>query len=188
MSWIECGSCEEMVDVCGGTVRLPYICGRCEKDSALAIEEEDNVLCDAPYNSGVPCQNALDSMQDTKQYSPAIQTRLVHHEMDICDQFDADSELIADLRDQLDEAHAANASLTYEIDLCDGRVRAYQMLSAEVDKYAANQETKVMRLNADVEWLKARLEMEKHYHDFFKGRLTRERNRTWFEKLFGWGT
>jgi hypothetical protein len=77
MSWIECGSCEEMVDVCGGTVRLPYICGRCEKDSALAeevhglyIEEGDDLPCNVPYNSGVPCQSALDSAQAEHYLDP----------------------------------------------------------------------------------------------------------------------
>jgi hypothetical protein len=258
MSWIECSSCEEMIDVCGGAVRLPYICGRCEKDAALAIDvnedlfivecrgkqthphyppewfrsENDNtkgvfddystaleaaereqdgatleyrvvpvkecrVRTDGDYPfiaaSSVPCQSALDSVQ-AEQYSPAIQTRLIHHEMDICDQFDADSDLIAELRSQLDEAHAANASLTEEIDLCDRRVRAYQMLAAEVDKHASDQEKEIIRLQELLDkrldensGLRANLKAARFDRDFYQGLLTTERNRTWFDKLVGIG-
>jgi hypothetical protein len=86
MSWIECNNCEEMTDVCGGAVRLPYICGRCEKD---AIEED--APCDVPYNSGVPCQSALDSVDA--------------HNADVLDQFDEDTKFIDDLRLQLEQAN-----------------------------------------------------------------------------------
>jgi hypothetical protein len=108
MSWIECGSCEEMVDVCGGAVRLPYICGRCEKDSVLAIEQDT-------YNSGVPCQSALDSVQaDVYDIQDA-------HNADVLDQFDADTELInglmaetEDLKMQLSQANL-NVQIQEEI-------------------------------------------------------------------------
>jgi chromosome condensin MukBEF ATPase and DNA-binding subunit MukB len=155
MSWIECGSCEEMIDVCGGAVRLPYICGRCE-NAALAIEQDptsDDYR--AAYNSGVPCQSALDSVQTEQYIDPYAVGETdprVHamHTGDILNLFDADSELIADLRSQLDEAHADNASLTEEIDMCDRRVRAYQMLAAKVDKYAAGLEGTIEILKSEL--------------------------------------
>jgi|HubBroStandDraft_5_1064220.scaffolds.fasta_scaffold38406_2 hypothetical protein len=65
MSWIECGSCEEMVDVCGGAVHLPYICGRCEKDAALASDTHPSAyrgVGEYP-RTAVPCQSSLDSTQ-----------------------------------------------------------------------------------------------------------------------------
>jgi hypothetical protein len=190
MSWIECGSCEEMIDICGGAVRLPYICGRCEKDAALAIEQDptsDDYR--AAYNSGVPCQSALDSVQAEQYIDPYAVGETdprVHamHTGDILDQFDADSELIADLRSQLDEAHAANASLTEEIDLCDRRVRTYQMLAAEVDKYAANQEKEVARLQELLDKNSQSANMDKEYLQKW---LIQERARTWFDKLTGVG-
>jgi hypothetical protein len=92
MSWIECGSCEEMIDVCGGAVRLPYICGRCE-NAALAIEED--APCDVPYNSGVPCQSALDSVQAD-----------VYTIQDALDQFHADTELIDGLMAEIEDLKA----------------------------------------------------------------------------------
>ena len=54
--------------------------------------------CDAPYNSGVPCQSALDSVQADvyDQYA---------HNSDILDQFDEDTKLIDDLRLQLEQAN-----------------------------------------------------------------------------------
>jgi chromosome segregation ATPase len=91
MSWIECNNCEEMTDVCGGAVRLPYICGRCEKDSVLAIEQDT-------YNSGVPCQSALDGVQ-----ADVYDIQDAHN--DVLDQFDEDTKLIEDLRLQLEQAN-----------------------------------------------------------------------------------
>ena len=75
--------------------------------------------CDTPYNSGVPCQSALDSVQAEQYLDPYCVGKTdprVHamHSGDILDQFDADTELINDLREQLDGAHAANASLRDE--------------------------------------------------------------------------
>ena len=119
MSWIECGSCEEMVDVCGNTVRLPYICGRCEKDAALAeevrglyIEEEDDLPFDPPYNSGMPCQSALDDRMPVGEAFLTLNQRRYQHDSDVLDSFDADTELIdgliaetEELRMQLDQAN-----------------------------------------------------------------------------------
>ena len=109
----------------GNVLQLPYICVRCEKDSALAldqdgwetgyvgpacqqaaeelhglyIEEKDNIPCDAPYNSGVPCQSALDSVQaDVYDIQDA-------HNADVLDQFNEDTKLIDDLRLQLEQAN-----------------------------------------------------------------------------------
>ena len=124
MSKVSCESCDDLIEVFGNVLQLPYICIRCEKDSALAldqdgwetgyvgpacqqaaeelhglyIEEKDNIPCDAPYNSGVPCQSALDSVQADvyDQYA---------HNSDILDQFDEDTKLIDDLRLQLEQAN-----------------------------------------------------------------------------------
>ena len=138
MSQVICSSCFEVEDTTKRFIELPYVCALCEKDSALAIEQDT-------YNSGVPCQSALDSVQEEQCLDPycvgEIDPRV--HAMDVLDQFDADTELIADLRAQLDESLAAIASLTEEIDFCDRRVRSYQILSAEVDKLAATLETEV---------------------------------------------
>ena len=105
----------------------------------------ESTPCDTSYNSGVPCQSALDSVQAEQYLDPYCvgETDPRVHAMDVLDQFDADTELIADLRAQLDESLAAIASLTEEIDFCDRRVRSYQILSAEVDKLAATLETEV---------------------------------------------
>ena len=55
--------------------------------------------CDAPYNSGVPCQSALDSVQaDVYDIQDA-------HNADVLDQFDEDTKLIDDLRLQLEQAN-----------------------------------------------------------------------------------
>ena len=91
MSRLECDSCGDLVDVSWRTTTLPYICIRCEKDSALALEQDT-------YNSGVPCQSALDSVQADvyDQYA---------HNSDILDQFDEDTKLIDDLRLQLEQAN-----------------------------------------------------------------------------------
>ena len=125
MSKVSCESCDDLIEVFGNVLQLPYICIRCEKDSALAIEqdvweaeyvgpacqqaaeelhglyieEKDNIPCDAPYNSGVPCQSALDSVQ-ADVYD--IQD---DHNADVLDQFDEDTKLIDDLRLQLEQAN-----------------------------------------------------------------------------------
>ena len=129
MSKVSCESCDDLIEVFGNVLQLPYICIRCEKDSALAIEqdvweaeyvgpacqqaaeelhglyieEKDNIPCDAPYNSGVPCQSALDSVQE-EQFDMDANSDI--------NQFDADTELINgliaeadDLRMQLDQAN-----------------------------------------------------------------------------------
>ena len=143
MSQVICSSCFEVEDTTKRFIELPYVCALCEKDSALAIEqdvweaeyvgpacqqaaeelhglyieEKDNIPCDAPYNSGVPCQSALDSVQAEQYLDPYAvgETDPRVHAMytgDICDQFDADTELINgliaeadDLRMQLDQAN-----------------------------------------------------------------------------------
>ena len=98
MSWIECNNCEEMIDVCGGAVRLPYICGRCE---ALAIEE-DNIPCDGVPCQGCcfdpPCQAPIDTVQ-VEQYD------IDAHDSDVLDRFDEDTEIINDLTLQLAQAN-----------------------------------------------------------------------------------
>ena len=100
-TWIECGSCEEMIDVRGGAVRLPFFCERCE--AALEIEEEDNIPCDGMPCQGCcfdpPCHAALDSVQ-AEQYGI-----LDAHNSDVLDQFDEDTEIINDLTLQLAQAN-----------------------------------------------------------------------------------
>ena len=59
----------------------------------------DPTPCDVPYNSGVPCQSALDSVQ-ADVYD--IQD---DHNADVLDQFDEDTKLIDDLRLQLEQAN-----------------------------------------------------------------------------------
>ena len=125
MSQVICSSCFEVEDTTKRFIELPYVCALCEKDSALAIEqdvweaeyvgpacqqaaeelhglyieEKDNIPCDAPYNSGVPCQSALDSVQaDVYDIQDA-------HNADVLDQFDEDTKLIDDLRLQLEQAN-----------------------------------------------------------------------------------
>jgi hypothetical protein len=179
MSKVICESCDEVFDVCAGVISLPFICGSCEKDAELAIDRE--------Y---LPCLRALDSVQAEQYIDPYAVGETdprVHamHAGDIRDQFDADTEVINDLKSQLDEAHAANASLTNEIDFCAERVRAYQMLAAEVDKYAANQEREALRLkehNIDA-W--EQVYKTRSERDDYRARFLKERARTWFEKLFG---
>jgi hypothetical protein len=143
MSWIECNICEEMIDVCGGAVRLPYICNRCE-DAALEIEEGDNILCDGEYVGGVdylPCQFDIDNVraeieEDNIQrdgvprqgcyFDQPCQTAIDHvqaeqygirdaHDNDILDQFDADTDLIAGLHNQLDENTEIINDLTLQL-------------------------------------------------------------------------
>ena len=201
MSRLECDSCGDLVDVSWRTTTLPYICVRCEKDSALAIEQDvweaeyvgpacqqaaeevhglyvdeeydipcddattyyivearskfnksyswfrsqnpdtngifddystaleaaereqdgssleyrvvtyrpEPTPCDVPYNSGVPCQSALDSVQEEQYLDPYCVGETdprVHamHSGDVLDQFDEDTKLIDDLRLQLEQA------------------------------------------------------------------------------------
>lgn len=64
--------------------------------------------CDAPYNSGVPCQSALDSVQEEQYLDPYCVGKTdprVHamHSGDILDQFDADTELINGLMTENDD-------------------------------------------------------------------------------------
>ena len=125
MSSIICDRCGEFEEVTARTVVLPFICQLCTKDSDLAIdrdvweteyvgpacqqaaeevhglyiEEKNNIPCDAPYNSGVPCQSALDIVQ-ADVYD--IQD---DHNADVLDQFDEDTKLIDDLRLQLEQAN-----------------------------------------------------------------------------------
>ena len=112
---------------------------------------------DVPYNrvkvtgtfTGVPCQSALDSVQADvyDQYA---------HNSDILDQFNTDTEIINDLREQLDGAHAANARLTEEIEFCDKRVRAYQQSMAETDKHAAGLEGTIEILKSELRGISIR--------------------------------
>ena len=143
MSQVICSSCFEVEDTTKRFIELPYVCALCGEDSALAIEQDT-------YNSGVPCQSALDSVQAEQYLDPYCvgETDPRVHAMDVLDQFDA--ELIADLHAQLDESLAAIESLTEEIDFCDRRVRSYQILSAEVDKHATTLETEVAVLKNQV--------------------------------------
>ena len=101
MSRLECDSCGDLVDVSWRTTTLPYVCALCEKDSALAIEQDT-------YNSGVPCQSALDSVQEEQYLDPYCvgETDPRVHAMysgDILDQFDADTELINGLMTENDD-------------------------------------------------------------------------------------
>jgi hypothetical protein len=120
MSQVICSSCFEVEDTTKRFIELPYVCALCEKDSALAIEQdvweaeyvgpacqqaaeevhglyieaEDNIPCDAPYNSGVPCQSALDSVQE-EQFDMDANSDI--------NQFDADTELINGLMVENDD-------------------------------------------------------------------------------------
>ena len=112
MSKVSCESCDDLIEVFGNVLQLPYICIRCEKDSTLAIEkgvweaEYVGPACQQAaeevhglYNSGVPCQSALDSVQvDVYDIQDA-------HNADVLDQFDEDTKLIDDLRLQLEQAN-----------------------------------------------------------------------------------
>lgn len=93
MGQVICSSCFEVEDTTKRFIELPYVCALCEKDSAsdLAIEEDT-------YNSGVPCQSALDSVQ-------ADVYDIQDHNADVLDQFDEDTKLIDDLRLQLEQAN-----------------------------------------------------------------------------------
>jgi hypothetical protein len=126
MNKVECSECNEVVEVTGSSVVFPYVCSACLGDDTDYADEETQ-----PYNSGVPCQSALGSgeydIEDT-------QTRTE------VDQFDADTEVINDLKTQLE---------------------TYQMLSASVDLYAMGLEQKVALLESDRDFYKRRLAEER---------------------------
>jgi hypothetical protein len=212
MSQVICSSCFEVEDTTKRFIELPYICVRCEKDSALAldqdgweteyvdpacqqaaeeidglyIEEDDfpcddattyyiieargkfksydwfrsqnpdtegvfddystaleaaereqdgssveyrvveyrpeSTPCDAPYNSGVPCQESnldtlaklmrnpsiletLNARGETVDYEEINAFIRANHNSDILDQFNEDTKLIDDLRLQLEQAN-----------------------------------------------------------------------------------
>ena len=101
MSQVICSSCFEVEDTTKRFIELPYVCDICEKDSALALEQDT-------YNSGVPCQSALDSVQEEQYLDPYCVGKTdprVHamHSGDILDQFDADTELINGLMTENDD-------------------------------------------------------------------------------------
>jgi hypothetical protein len=161
MSKIVCESCDELFDVCAGVISLPFVCGSCEKDAALAIDASEGsfiVECRAkygsylewfrsgnpntngvfddystaleaaeseqdgssieyrvvpfvPYNSGVPCQSAFDSVQAGQYLDPygvGETDPRVHamHTGDVLDQFDADTELIDGLMAEIEDLKA----------------------------------------------------------------------------------
>jgi hypothetical protein len=108
MNKVECSECSEMVEVSGSSVVFPYVCSACLGDDTDYADEE-------PYNSGVPCQSALDSVQ--------------------AEQFDADTEIIngltigiEDLKAQLSQANL-NVQVQEEIieDL-ENTVNAYRVI------------------------------------------------------------
>ena len=101
MSQVICSSCFEVEDTTKRFIELPYVCALCEEDSALALEQDT-------YNSGVPCQSALDSVQEEQYLDPYCVGETdprVHamHSGDILDQFDADTELINGLTTENDD-------------------------------------------------------------------------------------
>ena len=90
MSDVICSSCFDIEDTTKRFIELPYVCSACEKDAASPS---------GTYNSGVPCQNALDSVQ-ANGYD--IEDA---HNADVLDWFDADTKIIDDLRLQLEQAN-----------------------------------------------------------------------------------
>jgi hypothetical protein len=101
MSQVICSNCFEVEDTTKRFIELPYVCALCEEDSALALEQDT-------YNSGVPCQSALDSVQEEQYLDPHCVGKTdprVHamHSGDILDQFDADTELINGLTTENDD-------------------------------------------------------------------------------------
>ena len=101
MSQVICSNCFEVEDTTKRFIELPYVCALCEEDSALALEQDT-------YNSGVPCQSALDSVQEEQYLDPYCVGETdprVHamHSGDILDQFDADTELINGLTTENDD-------------------------------------------------------------------------------------
>ena len=97
MSEVICSSCFEVEDTTKRFIELPYVCSSCEKDSALAMDT---------YNSGVPCQSALDSVQAKQYLDPYAvgETDPRVHAMGV-DRFDEDTDVIDDLRMQLSQAN-----------------------------------------------------------------------------------
>ena len=98
MSDVICSSCFDIEDTTKRFIELPYVCSACEKDAASPS---------GTYNSGVPCQSALDSVQ-AEQYCNAVgETDPRVHAMhaDVLNPFDDDTKLIDDLRLQLEQAN-----------------------------------------------------------------------------------
>ena len=95
MSQVICSSCFEVEDTTKRFIELPYVCALCEKDSALAIEQDT-------YNSGVPCQSALDSVQE-EQFDQFYTDEQEAHNSDVLAQFNADTELINGLLAENDD-------------------------------------------------------------------------------------
>jgi len=79
MSQVICSSCFEIEDTTKRFIELPYVCSVCEKDAALAMDT---------YDSGVPCQSALDSVQAER-----------------FDMFECATDVIDDLKMQLSQAN-----------------------------------------------------------------------------------
>ena len=89
MSDVICSSCFDIEDTTKRFIELPYVCSACEKDAASPS---------GTYNSGVPCQSALDSVQ-----ADVYDIQDAHN--DVLDQFDEDTKIIDDLRLQLEQAN-----------------------------------------------------------------------------------
>ena len=109
MNRVECANCGEIVEVTGSSVVFPYVCSAClGDDTDYADEEGDDIPCDAPYNSGVPCQSALDSVQE-EQFDMDANSDI--------NQFDADTELINGLLAENDDLkmQLSQANLNVEI-------------------------------------------------------------------------
>ena len=119
MNRVECANCGEIVEVTGSSVVFPYVCSAClGDDTDYADEEGDN----APYNSGVPCQSALDSVQEEQYLDPYCVGETdprIHamHSGDVLNQFDADTELINGLMVENDDLkmQLSQANLNVEI-------------------------------------------------------------------------
>jgi hypothetical protein len=103
MNEVICSSCFEVEDTTKRFIELPYVCPACVKRRE-----------DARYHSGVPCQSSLDSECDRSlpglEFLHDLVTRTAGdirdaHRSDVPDQFDADTEVINDLRMQLDQAN-----------------------------------------------------------------------------------
>jgi hypothetical protein len=119
MNRVECNSCGEIIEVTGSSVVFPYTCSACYD---LDVE---------PPRYNLPCQSALGN---GKYGIGDTQTRTE------VDPFDADTEVINDLKTQLE---------------------TYQMLSASVDLYAMGLEQKVALLESDRDFYKRRLAEER---------------------------
>jgi len=108
MSQVICSSCFEIEDTTTRFIELPYVCSACLGDDTDYADEE-------PYNSGVPCQSALDSVQ--------------------AEQFDADTEIIngltigiEDLKAQLSQAKLDIQVQGEIIDDLENTVNAYRVI------------------------------------------------------------